>query len=146
MNADRIVLCRVIMDAIDAASAGITNTLCARYILTRYFLMYCVRSVIDKDSQSSETLTALKNFVRDLKSRDDFRACIRRIVDDMVGDLNDEIDPLGDDFDYRDKMRDVKWVTDLSKKIVADHMKLVRRGKINSLRADWDALQKPKRK
>lgn len=145
VTADRIVLCQVIMDAIEAASSGITNTLCARYILTRYFLMYCVRYVIDKDSQSQEILTAPKNVVRDLKSRNDFRACVRRIVDDMVEDLNDEINPLGDDFDYRDKMRDVKWVSDLRKRFVADHIKLVRRGKIDSLGAEWVA-RRAKRK
>jgi hypothetical protein len=146
VTADRIVLCRTIMEAIEAASAGITNTLCAKYVLTQYFLMYCVRGVIEKDTPSEEILRDPEKFVRDLKSRDDLRACIRRIAEDMVGDLNDEINPLGDDFDYRDKMRDVQWVKDLSTRIVGDHMKLVRRGKINSLRADWDALQKPRRK
>jgi hypothetical protein len=142
VTADRIVLCQVIMDAIETASAGITNALCARYVLTRYFLMYCVRCVLDKDPESQEVLTTPKNFVRDVNNREDFRACIRRIIDDMVEDLNDEINPFGDDFDYRDKMRDMRWVSDLSKRIVADHMKLVRRGKIDSLRTEWDARHK----
>ena len=107
--------------------------------------MYCIRGVLEKDSQSSHVLEAPKEFVREPKARDDFRACVRRIVDDMVGDLNDEIDPLGDNFDYRDKMRDTKWVTELSKRVVADHMKLVRRGKIESLGTELKARQaKPK--
>ena len=91
VTADRIVLCQVIMEAIKEASSGINNQLCARYVLTRYFLLYCVRRVLENDDLSTEILTKPRTFVRKVGSRTKFRECIRKIIDDMVIDLNAEI-------------------------------------------------------
>jgi hypothetical protein len=56
----------------------------------------------------------------------------------MVIDLNAEIDEYGDDFDYRDKLRDATWAKELSKKIVGDYQKLVNRGRIQSFKQTWE--------
>ncbi len=137
VTADRIVLCQAIMEAIEKASPGINNQLCARYVLTKDFLLYCVRQVLESDELSTEILTNPKTFVRDDTARGRFRECICKIVDDMVIDLNAEIDEYGNDFDYRDKMRDATWVKELSKKILGDFQKLVKRHRIQSFRDAW---------
>ena len=137
VTADRIVLCQVIVETIETAVPRINNKLCARYVLTKYFLLYAVRQILENDDLANEILTQPRVFVRQTIDRNRFRECIQELVNDIVIDLNAEIDEYGDDFDYRDKMRDAAWVKDLSKKIVGDHQKLVNRGRIKSFSETW---------
>ncbi len=81
-------------------------------------------------------------FVRDPKVRGRFRAAIYHIVSDLVVDVNAELKELGEDFDYRGKLRDAAWVKGLEKIVVGDHVKLVTRGKIPSFKDDWEASSK----
>jgi hypothetical protein len=137
VTADRIVLCQVIVEAIDEALPSIKNQLFARYRLTRYLFLYVVRVILENDPLATEVLESPQLFVRTKKARDHFRDCIRKIVGDLVVDLNAEIEEYGDDFDYRDKLRDSAWVGELSKKVAADHLKLVKRGRIKSFKDEW---------
>jgi hypothetical protein len=137
VTADRVVLCQVIAEAVDNALPSIKSQLVARYLLTRYLLVYAIRSILDSDNLATAILTNPQRFVRTQKARDHFRKCIAKVLGDVVIDLNAEVEELGEDFDYRDKLRDQKWVTDLSKKVVGDHLKLVKRGRIQSFEEEW---------
>jgi hypothetical protein len=137
VTADRIILCWVIMAAIVPATAGIKNGLFGRYLLTRYFLLYCLRRILEADDLSADILQRPDLFVRAERDREHFTACIKRIVDDLIIDLNAELEDFGDDFDYRDKLRNSEWVKDLSKTVVADYEKQVKRGRIQSFSQDW---------
>lgn len=137
VTADRIVLCEVVVEAIDEALPSVKNQLFARYRLTRYLFLYVVRVILENDPLSREILENPKRFVRTEKARNHFRECIRKIVGDLVVDLNAEVEEYGDDFDYRDKLRDSTWVGELSKKVSADHLKLVKRGRIKSFEDEW---------
>ena len=143
LNSHRIVLCQVVMQAIDDATVAIKNNLCATYVLTKYFLLYCVREVLDDDRMAVQLRTDPAVFVRRQIDRDKFRGCIRLIVDDMIIDLNAEIDEYGADFDYRDKMREEKFVKELGKKIIGSYRKLVNRDRIKAFGQHWVA--KPKK-
>jgi len=137
VTADRIVLCQVIREAIDNASNGIENSLFGRYRLTRYLLLYIVREIIEQTSNGSSALSNPQVFVRKLADRNHFRKCIDNILKDVVVDLNDEVKEYGDDFDYRDKLRDSEWVKKLTRTIVKDHIKQINRGRIKSLGDEW---------
>jgi hypothetical protein len=100
-------------------------------------LLYIVRVILENDTLAREILENPKRFVRIEKSRNHFRQCINKIVGDLVVDLNAEVEEYGDDFDYRDKLRDSGWVGDLSKRVSADHLKLVKRGRIKSFENEW---------
>lgn len=139
VTADRIVLCFVIMKAIEPATAGIKNGLFGRYLLTRYFLLYCVRRILEQDDMARDILGRPDLFVRAPQDRQHFIACITRIINDLVIDLNAEVDDIGADFDYRDKLRNAEWVRDLSKRVVTDHEKQVKRNRIPSFSQDWHA-------
>jgi len=140
VTADRIVLCQVIAEAIDEALPSIKNQLFARYLLTRYLLLYVVRVILENDPLAPGILGNPKVFVRTKKARDHFRDCIRKIVGDVVIDLNAEVDEYGDDFDYRDKLRDAVWVSSLSKKVATDHLKLVQRKRIKAFGEEWKKI------
>lgn len=138
VSADRIVLCQVIMEAIIDASANITNKLFGKYGLTKHVLLYIIRSIIEHDALEKNLLTNPAMFVRNSDDRTHFRSCIRRIIDDVIIDINAELSDLGDDFDYRGKLRDSKWVKELTRKLVSDYLKLVNRGRINSFETEWN--------
>ena len=93
--------------------------------------------ILENDPLAKEILETPQRFVRSRKSRDHFRECIRKIVGDLVVDLNAEVEDYGDDFDYRDKLRDSVWVGELSRKVAADHLKLVKHGRIKSFQDEW---------
>jgi hypothetical protein len=99
--------------------------------------LYCTRQILESDALAADVPQRPQIFVRKVSDRDYFRKCVKMIVDDIVIDLNAEIDTYGDDFDYRDKLRDAEWAKDLSKKVVGDHLKLVKRGRIQCFAEEW---------
>jgi hypothetical protein len=113
------------------------NDLVAKYNLTRYVLVFVVRNILESDSLFSEITTNPKTFVRDKQDRERFRECIRLIMKDIIIDVNAEVEEYGEDFDYRDKLRDEKWVKDLSKQVVKDHLKQAHRDRIKSFSGEW---------
>ena len=140
VSADRIVLCQVIMETILDALINIENKLFAKYGLTKHLLLYIIRSIIEHDPLSKDLLSNPDLFVRSSDDRIHFKNCIKRIIDDFIIDINAEIRELGDDFDYRGKLRDSEWVKGLTSKVVNDYLKLVNRGRINSFEKEWKQI------
>lgn len=141
-HADKIVMCQVIAEAIQSALPSITKTLFAKYKLTKYMLMYILREIMEADPVGIEMIKAPEKFVRNEAERNRFRDCITTILGDTVTDLNQQVEELGDDFDYRDKLRDEKWVVHTKGEIVSIRLKLVRRGTLASLAHQWNSQTK----
>jgi hypothetical protein len=137
VTADRIVLCEVILEAVDNIRPKIKNSLFGKYALTRYLLLYIVREILESDAMFPEISGTPGTFVKDKKERDHFRTCISSILEDVVIDLNSEMEGLGENFYYRDRLRDPRWVGDISRRVVADYSKLVTRGRISSFKDEW---------
>lgn len=141
VTADRIVLCQTIIDEIAKGLPQIENQLAARYVLIRYLLLYIVREVMEHDAVGKRAIANPENFVRDPATRKKFAACVRTIVEDLIIDLNGEIADVGEDFDYRDRLRDSKWVIDLRRTLVAGYQKQVQRKRIAPMSEEWAAAQ-----
>jgi AIPR protein len=139
VTADHIVLCDTIMKSIEEHISKIKNTLFGKHAITRYFILYTVRLILEADDLAVQMFSKPATFVRNKKDRDRFKRAIGNIVADIVEDVNASVEEDGDDFDYRNRLRDEKWVTDQSRQIVVDHKKLVRRAKIKSFKEEWDA-------
>lgn len=140
-TADRIVMLDLIVETIDAAIPEIENQLIGKYALARYLILYIVREILESDEMLQVISNQPAAFVRDEHARADFRACIELIVNDIIGDLNDELKTVEENFDYRGKLRDQQWVQALSRRIVADHRKLVSRKLMPSFREEWEKRQ-----
>jgi len=138
VTADRIVLCQIIMEQIAACSGSIKHTLIAKHVITKYMLLYVIRQIIEVDRLGQLLLKSPEPFVRDTKNAERFRRCIHTILQDVVIDLNAELEGVGEDFDYRDKLRDAEWVKGLTRRLVAEHLKMVTRKKIPSFEEDWN--------
>jgi AIPR protein len=138
VNADRIVFCHTLMGCIQEATPRLNNQLFGKYALTRYALLYVLRLILEEDEIGREMLGLPGAYVRDAHTQQRLTECLRSIVNDIIIDVNGEVDPLGDDFDYRDKLRDAQWVQQLARAVVGNHLKLVQRGRIQSLKIEWD--------
>ena len=141
VTADRIVLCQVIMSAIESEIPTINNKLFGQYVLTRYMLLYVVRQILNSDELAREIMTTPEKYVREHATRDRFRNCIKVLVGDIIIDVNGEIDAFGDGFDYRGKLRDSEWVSNISRKVVGDHLVRVKRKRISSFKEEWERPQ-----
>jgi hypothetical protein len=137
VTADRIVLCQVIIEEIAEGLPKLENQLAARYVLIRYLLLYIVRTTMEQDEIGLQAISSPERFVRDPADRARFAACIRTIVQDLIIDLNGEIADVGEDFDYRDRLRDSKWVTELRRTLVGGYLKQVQRKRISSMSEEW---------
>jgi len=130
VNADRIVLCHVVASCIESARTAIENQLFARYALTKFFLMYVLRLLIEGDGPRSEILERPVEFVRDPERRCAVEGAIDELLSEIITDLNAEIRQLEADFDYRGRLRDETWCKRLALELAATHRKLVDRGRL----------------
>ena len=137
-TADRIVLLDVIAEVINNKIPEIENQLIGRYALVRYMILYTVHEMLESDQVLEEISGNPAKFVREPDTRSKFRECIELIINDIIGDLNDELKSVEENFDYRGKLRDKEWVEKLSRRIVADHRKLVSRGLMPSFKEEWE--------
>lgn len=138
VSATRIVLCHVMMEVIDEFSEKLENKLFSKYALTKRAILYIIRSIIEKDEIGREVLTKPHMFVREEQKRNYFRECIKKIVSDIIVDINAEVREYGENFDYRGKLRDSKWVKELSNNVVNNFLKLVERKRIPSFKEEWE--------
>ena len=142
VTADRIAMLHVIREEVDSlTNSKVKNTLFGKYVLTRYLLMYIIREILEDDGVGQRVIRKPEEFVRDTERRERFRSCVRVALDDVVIDLNAEVKEAEDDFDYRGRLRDERWIKNLSKKLVADHQKQVARGRIPSFEQDWKSQE-----
>jgi hypothetical protein len=138
VTADRILMCHLIIKIIENNSDRINNKLFGKYALTQYILLYIVRTILENDDVGKTSIQKPQEFVRDDKKRAKFCKCIDAIIKDVIVDVNGEVDELGDNFDYRGKLRESPWVKELSKKVIADYLKLVNRNRIESFKTEWN--------
>ena len=144
VTADRIVILHTIREEIDEiAKNEIQNSLFGKYVLTRYFLMFVVRCILEDDKVGQRSIEAPEEFVRDDHLRERYRNCVRKVLDDVLIDLNAEVNELGEDFDYRGRLREEEWVKDLGRRLVVDHQRQVKRKRIPSFEDDWEAKGQP---
>ncbi len=132
VTAHKIVLCHIISTTIQEHQASISNELFAKYILTRFFILYIVRLILESDDTATDVLDAPEQYVHNEATMNAFASTIRKLLDEVITDLNAEIDQLADDFDYRGKLRDEQWCNTLAHEIAATHKKLVSRGRMES--------------
>jgi hypothetical protein len=142
VSADRVVFCHTLMRCVQEATPRLNNNLFGKYALTRYALLYILRLILDEDAIGKEMIQTPEAYVRNVLTQRCLQECLKSIVNDIIIDVNGEVDPLGDDFDYRDKLRDAQWVQTLARAVVGNHLKLVQRGRILPLKVEWDKINK----
>lgn len=137
ITSHRIVALHILMVAISKRVPDIKNQLVAKYGLTRYFILFVTRQILEDDEQGNHFIKSPQDFIKDLGDRKKFLSCIGHIIDDIVIDINAQSEEWGDDFDYRGKLRDDKWEKNLATEIVSTYKKMLKRGKVESFGENW---------
>lgn len=137
VSADRILMLKLIDNSIANKIGNINNQLIARYNLTRYAILYFIRTILENDELGKDVISSPERYIRNQINRTDFIDCINRIIDDIIVDLNMEVDGLGADFDYKSKLRDELWVNSLARSIVGTYLKLVKSKRLSSFTKEW---------
>ncbi len=138
VNAERIIFLYLLNTIIDSNIDNIDNKLIARYSLTKYAIMFIVRNILEKDELGIQLLQNPSDFLSDGTHIFKLIKAFGGVVDDIIIDLNGEVNDLGEDFDYKSKLRDEHWVKELSRNIVSNYQKLVNRKRIKSFKEEWE--------
>ena len=138
VTADRIVMLKVISDAVNDALELLEDRLLAQYALTKYMMVYSVRECFKDDSFFQDVIKSPENFVKDPQRRAVFQSCIKTFADDLIIDLNSEAADFGKDFDYRGRLRDNNWAKEMTKLLVKDYLKQKGKGKALSFAQAWE--------
>ena len=142
VDAHRIILCALLAERVSAAIQKLDNSLFAKYVLTRFLILYILRLILEDDPLGKQLIADPSRYVGDKKMRAALLAALDKLLNDVVIDLNAELAQVGEDFDYRGKLRDEVWVKALAHRILADHAKLVARGRIDSFERDFETASK----
>ncbi|WP_267422721.1 AIPR family protein [Methylobacterium sp. GC_Met_2] len=138
VDADRIVLLRVIDEEICDQLPKIKEELLAKYNLTRYMIMYILREIFLEDEAFNEILAKPADYMRDAAQRERFRRTISGFIGDIIIDINIESIEFDPEFDYRRALKDADWVRALTKNIKRDFQKSVLREKQDTFGTEWN--------
>lgn len=142
VTAHRILMLYILDEIISSKLPQITNKLVSKYALTRYTILYIVRQILENDNKGKELLSKPEGFVYRIDKRKQFIEAASTIIDDIIIDFNGEVESLGEDFDYKSRLRDEVWIKNLSKDIVSSYLKQVSRKRIESFEDDWNSRLK----
>lgn len=140
VTAHRILMLYLIDQIIISKLSAITNQLVARYSLTRFALIYMIRQIFENDTKGKELIVHPEKFVLTLQDRKNFINATTTIINDVIIDFNGEVANLGDDFDYKSRLRDEVWIKRLSQEIVSSYLKQISRNRIDSFESEWNKL------
>lgn len=138
VTASRIILLDILNKNIKKKIESIENKLVAKYVLTKYALLYILREILEKDDVGRELLKKPDNFVESEQKRDKLNNVVDIIMNDIIIDFNAEVKSLDEDFDYKSKLREESWVKDKAKEIVGSYQKQVARNRIDSFGQEWN--------
>jgi hypothetical protein len=127
VDAYRIILLTKLSDVIEKNLRLLEDRKVASYKLTRYFLLYTLRMVLEQSE-------AGKRIIENPKKALDHWDVVEPVIDDMVvgfvTDLDDEITEQSELFDYKAAFKSPTRVPELANSLVRSYTRDLRRNKI----------------
>ncbi|MFV1921305.1 MAG: AIPR family protein [Methylotenera sp.] len=139
VTAHRIILCHEIFTSIKDRVQTLKNQLVGKYVLTQFFMLYVVRRVLESDEFGMQILKFPEKFI-DNENIDKFRIFIGRLINELMIDLNLETQELGQDFDYRGKLREKEFLVGIANILTGSFLKDIVRQKAQPLKNQWDSV------
>lgn len=138
VNGSRLILIQIVNEALVDKIDDVENKLIARYALTKYALMYITRGILENDIVGKELFQNPESYVSTEKLRTALKEALLVIIDDIIIDLNAEVGDLAEDFDYKSSLRNEEWVKKLSRNIVSNYLKQIKRKRIPSFNEELE--------
>ena len=140
VTADRIFAVNLIQQVIIGAICNIDDHLFASYRLTRYLLLFLVSEALSLDNYGKEFCQNPGRFLSEMNGMKRIETCCRRVIDDLVIDLNAEVRERKDSdkpIDYKRELKSRNAVRSLSRSIIVQYQKSISRSRVNSFEQEW---------
>jgi hypothetical protein len=128
VTADRIVMLRDILKSLENPRAAMTNRFVAAYALTRYFLIYLVRQVLEKDATGKQVLAEPSKFFTADKNRARLQYCFGKLAETLGEILDDEVELTNEEgyFDYKTQFKSKTAVRTLAAVVLRNYKREIR--------------------
>lgn len=128
VNADRVIALYELDQVASSHLAKLSDRKFAQYALTRFFMVYLVREVLDKDSLGRKFFDNPSEFIDQPKGRERWRYCVDNISKVLARTLDNVYLRRNKDqefFDYKGELRNSKSVADLNDDVMLRYDVLV---------------------
>ena len=140
VSADRIYAVAIIYWTVQQAIDNVEDRLFSSYRLTRYLLMFLVKEALWLDNYGKQFCQDPGRFLSQENGDERIAACCRRLVDDIIIDLNAEVRERKDSdapFDYKRELKSPNAVRSLSRSIITQYQKSIARTRVNAFEVEW---------
>lgn len=126
----------IVMDKLSLMS----NSLFARYSLTRYLLIYLIREALETDATGKEFCANPAGFISNASDRAHFKSCAASICASLVRFLDNEFKRKTADgmfYDYKRELKSPKAVQDLAAAIISQYQIVIDNGYAPKFTDEW---------
>lgn len=134
VTAHRIIFCYVILTRIEEQKQSIENELVAKYVLTKFLILYIVRLILENEKIAKNVISDPEKYVSNKRLTDVFSSTIDEILREIILEFNFELEEQGldENFDYRGRLRDEHWCSSMARKIAASYKKNIARKRVET--------------
>lgn len=137
----RIVVLFDLYKEIEKDLEKIEPALFSGYQITKFFLLYLLSEVLSEDEVGKAFCKQPESFYQNYNQKTNLWICIHTILGDLIIDLNAEFqDEGGENFDFKATFKAPKLLSNLAKRVIASHKKLIARQRTESFTQLWNRL------
>jgi hypothetical protein len=140
VTGERILALHQAYDAVVEALDSLNSELMAKYRLTRFFLLYLLRRVLETDEEGKKFCRSPELFLREADGAGRIKRAVAVVLQDVVVDVNAEMEEReqrDNVFDYKRELKSVNAVRVFAKQVVPMYEKALRRGRVTSFGEGW---------
>jgi len=112
----------------------------AKYRLLQFMLLYLLRTALETDTTGDEFCRRPSDFISQPDGADRLQKSFRRVLGDIVIDLNAEVEERessGEPFDYKRELKSPHSVRQLKRVIITSYQKAVARKRATGFGEEW---------
>ncbi|SMH28269.1 AIPR protein [Picosynechococcus sp. OG1] len=133
VNGARIVALFKIFNIVSNSLSQVNPSIFAGYQITKFFLLYLLRQVLELDEEGKEFCKHPEDFFSSSTQERKMEFAISRIISDLIIDLNAEFEERGgQDYDFKSVFKKTDKINDLSKSILSSYKKMLSRKRIET--------------
>ncbi len=143
VNAQRIILVYEILSVVEEQLDQIDHKQYAYYSATKYFLLYVISKIMQKDELGKAVYTNKLKIVLNSKDLNEFKRIITDILrNNIIVDLNYFLeDEKNSTFDYKKVSKNTTELQSLCMELLKDYEKELKRAKAKSISEQWKAFK-----
>lgn len=140
VTASRIVFAYRMSQLATEALGDMVDRKVASYRLTRYFLLYCLREILEL-SEFGKSLVAKPELYLRSASWSDIEKQVKDILIGLVSDFEDDLEEIEDEFDYKAQLKSPLRVPVLAKSLIKSYQRDLRRDRVDNLDDEFTVLR-----